>query len=118
MPARTLSIHALALCAAACVGSAFANDRPSVDGLHFDSSTSVLRIEGRNFRVPLKLAVNGQAEPLVVLSISDREITARVPAAMRDGSYSLLLVHGAGGKEHEELSLTIGVVGPFLDEKQ
>ena len=97
--------------------SAQANDRPAIDQLHFESATRLLRIEGRNFRLPVKLLLNGHPEPLVVVEVKDRQIRALMPAGFGDGSYSLLFVHGESSEEREELSLTIGPVGPYLNEK-
>ena len=98
--------------------SAQASERPAVEQLHFESATRLLRIDGRNFRLPVRLLLNGHSEPLVVVDVKDRQIRALMPAGFGDGSYSLLFVHGESGDEREELSLTIGPVGPYLDEKQ
>jgi len=112
---RTLKLTFAIVISLAFAQLAFAQEvRPIVESLGVEAGGSVLRIDGRHLARMPRLVLNGQSDPLVLLSASDHEIRAALPP-MECGSYSLRVIHGT---YEQELSLEIGPIGPALDEKR
>lgn len=93
------------------------SDTPTIERVVAGLDDGLLTVHCSNFHGEgvVKLALNGYAEPLEPHSMSKGQIKARLPARMRPGSY-VLRIHGLKAESVDEVSFTIGPVGPVLDE--
>jgi hypothetical protein len=105
------------LLVATCLGSAVQAEGSAalIESLDARQGWVMLRIA--NAAGPITVRLVGYEQALQVVSMDARNLTARLPLGLADGSYRLR-IEGIKRDEPQEAAFTIGVIGPFLDDKR
>jgi hypothetical protein len=95
------------------IGGAAVLGRPVITGAAADDRLEHLVIAGESFSGPRQLTVRLGGVPIPVLSASDTEIVALLPAGIEPATYQLIVVRGSVlPVQSDAFEVTLGAVGP------
>jgi hypothetical protein len=99
---------------ASCFVHAASSTGPVINSATVNYSTNVLTVTGQNFTAAgPTVTATLNAIPLSLLSASNTQLVANLPAGLRPGTYRLTVTNSASPNQPGNADLTIGAVGPI-----